>query len=403
MRMAGVREPDWAGPARLLFLASMAIFVVTIVIGILNGADAVEFDRNQILTHVHSGTIGWITLGVVGTAFVLFRAASLNLARALVVLVPLYVAAFYTGNFQARAIGGTLLLVVVLWLFGWTWRTYLAGERTVPKLGLTLGLSTFTYGAVIGVVLQIQFALGTNWLTGDSIGAHAGAMTFGYLVLVAMGVIEWRVRNAPGISRGGAVQVVSLFLGGLVLSVGILIGQAQTLAGIYLVTEVIAVALFARRVLPAAVRIQWGGASPSRHIGAAAIWVILALALFFYLISQFIAANGDINAVSPNLLIANDHSVFIGVMTNLAFGLLGVWVGIETKARLGSLVTFWGINLGLAVFIVGLIAESPEVKRIGAPVMGVFLLAALAIYARAVLAEWRPGREPEMGRAAVAS
>jgi hypothetical protein len=33
----------------------MAVFVVNIVIGILNGADAVEFDRNQILTHVPCG------------------------------------------------------------------------------------------------------------------------------------------------------------------------------------------------------------------------------------------------------------------------------------------------------------------------------------------------------------
>jgi hypothetical protein len=398
--MAGGREPTWAAPARMLFLASMAIFVVTIVIGILNGADVIEFNRNQILTHVHSGTIGWITLGVVATAFVLFQSADANLARALVVLVPLYVAAFYTGYFQARAIGGSLLLAVVLWLFVWLWRTYLSGERTVARLAVTLGLSTFTYGAVIGVVLQIQFALGANWLSGDAIGAHAGAMVFGYLVLVAMGVIEWRTKDSAGISRGGAVQVVSLFLGGLVLSVGLLIGAAQALAGVYLVTEVIAVVLFARRVVPAAVRIDWRGASPKRYVGAAAIWVILALALFFYLISQFIAAKGDVNAISPNLLIANDHSVFIGVMTNLAFALLGTWVGIEAKHRMGALVTFWGINGGLALFIVGLILESVTVKRIGAPVMGVFLLAALAIYARAALAEWRPGADAEVRVAA---
>jgi hypothetical protein len=400
--MVAVREPAWASSARMLFLASMAIFVVTIAIGILNGADVVEFDRNQILTHVHSGTIGWITLGVVATAFVLFRSADANLARALVVFVPLYVAAFYTGNFQARAIAGTALLAVVLWLFAWIWRTYMSSDRTTARLAVTLGLSTFTYGAVIGVALQIQFALGANWLSGDSIGAHAGAMVFGYLVLVAMGVIEWRNKDSAGVSRGGAVQVVSLFVGGLVLSVGLLIGQAQALAGVYLVTEVIAVILFVRRVLPAAVRIDWRGASPDRYIGAAAIWVILALALFFYLISQFVAANGDVDAISPNLLVANDHSVFIGVMTNLAFGLLGTWVGIEAKGRVASLITFWGVNAGLAIFIAGLVAESAEVKRLGAPLMGVFLLAALAIYARAALAEWRPGREPraEVGAAA---
>jgi len=105
--------------ARNLYLVSMAVFVVTISIGILNGADAVEFDRNQILTHVHSGTIGWITLSLVATAFLLFGAADRRLATAVAILVPVYVGAFYTGSFQLRAIAGSLLLVVIVWLFVW--------------------------------------------------------------------------------------------------------------------------------------------------------------------------------------------------------------------------------------------------------------------------------------------
>ena len=49
--------PDWVRASRDLYLVAIAVFVVNIVIGILNGADAVEFDRNQILTHVHAGTV----------------------------------------------------------------------------------------------------------------------------------------------------------------------------------------------------------------------------------------------------------------------------------------------------------------------------------------------------------
>jgi len=67
-------------------------------IGILNGADAVEFDRNQLLTHVHAGTIGWLTLTIVASSFLLFRAADRRLMLALAILVPIYVAAFYTGT-----------------------------------------------------------------------------------------------------------------------------------------------------------------------------------------------------------------------------------------------------------------------------------------------------------------
>ena len=47
-------DSPWAGSARNLYGVAMAVFLVTIVIGILNGADVVEFDRNQLLTHVHS-------------------------------------------------------------------------------------------------------------------------------------------------------------------------------------------------------------------------------------------------------------------------------------------------------------------------------------------------------------
>ena len=61
---------NWARTARTLYLVAMAIFLVTIAIGILNGLDVVEFDRNQLLTHVHSGTIGWLTLSIVATTFV---------------------------------------------------------------------------------------------------------------------------------------------------------------------------------------------------------------------------------------------------------------------------------------------------------------------------------------------
>jgi len=46
-----------------------------------------------------------------------------------------------------------------------------------------------------------------------------------------------------------------------------------------------------------------------------------------------------------------------------------------------SHVIFWGVNLGLVVFVIGLILDTAEIKRIGAPVMGITLLVALAILA----------------------
>ena len=382
--------PSWAVAARDMFLVAMAVFVLNIVIGILNGADAVEFDRNQILTHVHAGTVGWLTLTIVASSFLLFRAADRRLMLALAILVPLYVIAFYTGSFALRAIGGTALLVVIVWLLVWIWQQFLAGEPSLPRLAVVLGISSFGYGAVVGVLLQLQFALELTILSGDGIGAHASAMTFGYLVLVSFGLIEWRLLGTRGLPRAGLVQMLALFVGGIVISVGLLTGAEQAAGGIYLLTQLVAVVLFVVRIWPRSLRVGWLDVNPIRHLGAASIWVVGALILFMYLVFSFITAVNpdDPDALPLNVLIASDHSVYIGVITNIMLGLLSVLVPDEAARRswMGHVI-FWGVNLGLLVFVAGLIIDTAEIKRIGEPVMGVTLLVALAILAtRAVSA-----------------
>ena len=385
--------PSWVMTARDLYLVAMGLFVVNIVIGILNGADVVEFDRNQILTHVHAGTVGWLTLTIVASTFLLFRAADRRLMLVLAVLVPIYVFAFYTGNFVLRAVGGTALLIAIGWLLAWLWRQFLAGERTLPRLAVTLGVTSFGYGALIGVLIQVSLASGRVLLPGDAIGAHASAMTFGYLVLVAMGLIEWRILGTRNLPKSGVIQVGALFLGGLTISVSLLAGAAQAGGGIYLLTQLVAVVLFAARIWPRSIRVNWAAADPIRHFAASSIWVVFALVLFMYIVFQFVsssAATADPNAPPPvdlNVLIASDHSAYIGIITNIVLGLLTVLLlRSRSQSWLGHVV-FWGVNLGLAVFVIGLIVNTAEIKRIGAPIMGATLLIALAILAYTALRE----------------
>lgn len=381
--------PSWAVAARDLVLVAMAVFVVNIAIGILNGADAVEFDRNQILTHVHAGTVGWLTLTIVASAMLLFRASDRRLVLALAVLVPLYVVAFYTGSLPLRAIGGTALLAAIVLLVVWTWQQFLAGERSLPRLAVTLGITSFGYGALLGTLIQVGLAAGVAILPGNSIGAHASAMTFGYLVLVAFGLIEWRLVGTRDLPRAGLVQVLALFVGGLVISVGLLAGAEQAAGGLYLLTQLIAVALFVVRVGPKLVRVRWLAGDPLRHAAAASIWVVGALLLFMYIVYSFITAADptDPNAFPLNVLIASDHAVYIGVITNLVVGLLSVLVLDDaTRRSWVPHVIFWGINSGLLVFVAGLIVDTAALKRIGAPVMGLTLYVALAILA---LRAWR--------------
>jgi hypothetical protein len=396
---AGGGPPGWVGTARDLYLVAMAVFVVNITIGILNGADAVEFDQNQILTHVHAGTVGWLTLTIVASTFLLFQAADRRLMVALAVLVPIYVLAFYTGNFAFRALGGVALLIAVLWLLVWVWRTFLAGERSLPRLAVTLGITSFAYGALFGVLIQVTRASGVNILPGDAIGAHASAMTFGYLVLTAMGLIEWRLLGTRDLPTLGIIQIVALFLGGLVISLSLLAGAAQAGGGLYLLTQLIAVVLFVVRIWPRALRVDWITAQPIRHFAIASIWVVFALALFMYLVFSVITAPdpNDTSALPLNVLIASDHSAYIGIVTNVMLGLLTTLVlRAEMRRSWVGQVIFWGVNLGLVVFVAGLILDSAEIKRIGAPVMGIALLFSLAVLAWTALREPLEASEAEL-------
>ena len=256
-----------------------------------------------------------------------------------------------------------------------------------------LGLTSFGYGAVIGVLIQVGSRWSSFILPGDTIGAHASAMTFGYLVLCAMGLIEWQLLGTRGLPTLGLVQVAALFIGGLIISISLLLGVEQAGCGVYLLTQLVAVVIFIIRVWPRALRTAWADADPARHFAVASIWAVAALVLFMYIVFTFISAADPENALPLNVLFASDHAVYIGVITNIVLGLLSVLFLRGRAPGWVAGVIFWGVNLGLAVFVVGLIVDTAEIKRIGAPVMGVTLLLALALLAART---W--GSTPEAGR-----
>jgi len=383
---------------RGLFLTAMAVFLVTIAIGILNGLDLVDFNRDQILTHVHSGTLGWISLSIVAASAWLAGGIDRRLAVALAALIPIYVVAFYVAQPTLRAVSGGLVLIVIVWLVVWAWRVA-TGNRSLPALAVALSLTTFTYGAIIGVLRQVQLAGGPSPFpsTADIVGAHASAMVFSYLILVAMGLLEWRVLGTTDRPRGGLAQMVLLFLGGVVISFTLLFlppEAIQPAGGLYLLLELIAVVLFAVRVVPRAVRVSWGSDAAGRHVALSAAFVIVAMLMFMYLIFRFITepALDVTNPQIVGLLTANDHAAFIGVITNLMLGLLIVLTSSRRdRWAWADRLVFWGVNGGLVIFIVGLVLDVVILKRIGAPLMGVSLLLALATFAQRL---WASRGEP---------
>ncbi len=105
---------------RWLYQSALLVFLVTVGLGMARGLGIINFqDRNQVLTHLHSGTIGWITLGLLATVLWLYggsaprQAGDENVGRValvLVAIVPLYLLAWWTGNLPLRAIAGAFVL-----------------------------------------------------------------------------------------------------------------------------------------------------------------------------------------------------------------------------------------------------------------------------------------------------
>ena len=196
---------------------------------------------------------------------------------------------------------------------------------------------------------------------------------------------SWRLRGTRDLPRLGLVQIGALFVGGIVISVSLLFGTEQAGGGIYLLTQLIAVVLFVVRIWPTAVRVDWVTAQPIRHVAISALWVPVVLVLFMYVVATVLGTG----TLPTTILIATDHAAYIGIVTNIMLGLLATVV-LRAEVRRGWVghLMFWGVNLGLIVFALGLLVDSAVLRRVGAPMMGIVLLVSLAVLA------WTAIREP---------
>ncbi len=155
--MSAVEASDGGHPlgtevTRLLQVA-MVVFVWTIGIGILNGTDVVDFDRKVLLSHVHAGTLGWITTSVFAASVWLFgstaSAGQVRVARALtwvsIVVLPVFSLTFAFTYDDPRAVLGTVALLANL-PPGQTLLTSAAGlpPRAAPDRVLRVDQATIT-------------------------------------------------------------------------------------------------------------------------------------------------------------------------------------------------------------------------------------------------------------------
>jgi hypothetical protein len=370
---------------RKLFRAALLIFVITVVIGILNGTDVWEVPRNTLLTHVHAGTLGWITLSVFGGAIWIFGSpddnSSNTLANFSIVALALYVLAFWSGDILSieetiqRPIGGTLAFIAMVWMFVWALRRKRRQSWDVAEFGLILALFFLVMGAVLGVMLGLQLA-GTEIVAGenaDRLGeAHPAAMVIGYVILAAVALIEWIIRKGavPKLSesRSGMIQMLLVFLAGVLGMVGFLLGN-DTLIQLNVPLEVVGLIILLVRLRSFLAPSQWGGSIVNAMPRVSVIGLVLGIGLLAYVVSLFVGGS-EIEEILPFLL-ALDHVNFIAVVTNLIFAMMAVASDVTERA---NRIIFWGTNIGIAGFVAGLVSESAALKRIFTPILGLALL-----------------------------
>lgn len=382
---------------KLLLQAALLIFIFTVSIGILNGLDIMDFDRKQLMSHVHAGTLGWITLGFLAACLWVFTegrtvtgwqaAAPRWLGLAAAIASVFYAYAFYVGNLDWRLIGGSLTLAALVGFYFWIIVQMRGSVLSTPRLGLFAAATTLTIGAVVGVLLGIWLKGELQSLPRTLFVTHPTTMVVGYLVLAGMALSEWRLdpesAGKPA-SKGGWAQVALPFIGGLVLTVGALSNNPMVI-GLYLPFQVIGIIIYFVRLGPKMMAVSWLAGDSGRHYAISAIFLVANVALITYLIINFVSgAYGDPPdfALIPSWMIfAMDHAMFIGVMTNGLFGLVNE---VSTERRSfwpwADHALFWGMNVGAVGFVVGLAQKSALIKQTFSPIMGIATLIAIVTY-----------------------
>lgn len=375
---------------RLILQAAMVLFVYTVVVGILNGLDLVDFDRGPLLAHVHVGTLGWITMAVFAASLALFGADDdrpatwiLWTARAAPVVALAYGIAFFLTTNAARPVIGTAMGVTILAFAVWGFMRARVVTLSVPHLGILAGLATSVIGAVLGILVGLRISSPDMGISETVEMAHPATMVVGFLVPVGMAFIEWVLSPASTTVRAslaGRLQIGLPFLGGVLLLIGSLL-ESDPLISMSLPFEVIGVAILLVRIAPAVRAVDVMSVDPARHAAVAAPFLVVNIGILVYLVANYVE---DFDAAPIRLLLALDHSIFIGVLTMSIVGVIMRLSSASRPAWVDHLV-FGGMALGVTGFIIGLLSDSTPVIRVATPVLGAAILLAIVVHTLGML------------------
>lgn len=391
--MTGI-APHSRGPLHretgVLFQAALIVFVYTVVIGVLNGTDITNFGRKTLLAHVHVGTLGWLTMCVFAASLWLFSKGeapgkrSIAAARALTVVavlaLPLFAVTFMFTFGIMRPIMGAFALATIVGFFIWVLtRLRSVGEMTTPHWGFLAASGTSVVGGVIGVLLGLRIAEGWKVIPSGGEDAHPGTMVVGFLIPMGLALAEWGLTwpKPERAGRLGFAQMALPFVGGVMLCVGLLIDFIP-LAASSTFLEIAGIIIFLKRMWPRLRAVTWLERSASRLAAVSAIATVFNIALLQYFVARY---SGDFDKVPNHQLLALDHVMFIGVMTNAIFALLlATTDAVDAVWRRADDAVFWAMNLGLVVFAGGLLFDVTVLKQVATPFIGAAVLLAIATF-----------------------
>jgi hypothetical protein len=252
------------------------------------------------------------------------------------------------------------------------------------------GLATSVLGAVLGILNGVRLAQTDSSLPETLGDAHPATMVVGFLVPLGMAFAEWVMRPDSideRATRLGQLQIGLPFTGAIVLVIGILL-EADPLAGLSLLFEIVGLAIFLWRMWPTARQTSWLRAGPARHAVPASLFLIVNIVILVYLISNYI---DDFEAAPRRLALALDHSIFVGVLTNTILALLVMTLRTPRPEWVDHAV-FWGFNAGATGFVTGLVADQTWLIRIATPLLGAAILLAIGVHLAEAVREMRSSR-----------
>ena len=392
------RDTPHADELRLLWKVALGVFVVTTAIGLVNGQRIGMIDprgeRPVLLTHLHTGTIGWITLGLFGAIIWLFTAGRTaggpaagvrTLARYAAVAIGIYPFTFYLfypggplGSGALHAVFGTLALVGIVWMLAWTIRESRRVYLSVARLAALTALINLTIGAILGVLVEARF--GGLRFPGNVNEGHPAMMTIGYILPAAFAFVEWRMGGGIDGRRSlaGTISVVLLLVGGWLAAAAATLNLPQLFPPILLL-QVVATVIFAIRMAGNVARAPWRAQGGERHIAITALAVVFDVALLVYAVMAFFARNLE---PPREMFVAIAHVEFVGVMTNALFATILLAIPAQTARAWpwADDVIFWGVNLGWIGFALVELFGAPGLARVFTPIMGLSLLIGIAAY-----------------------